>query len=223
MSQVNKKSENAEAVVSAVSKTDEFFNKNRKLLIWILTAVVVLAAGSWCFYKFYWQEAVEEAKGQVVIAEKAFNAENWDLALNGDGDNLGFTQIIDQYGTKGGKIVYYYAGICALKLKNYEEAVKYIDSYKGGDDYLAPRAIACKGDAYVGLQEYGKALSCFEKAAAYKDNAFAAGYLMKAAAVCEKTGDFDKALSLYKKVKDQYPYSLEGREIDKYISRIENR
>ncbi len=223
MSQVNKKSENAEAVVSAVSKTDEFFNSNRKTIIGILAAVVVLAAGSWCFYKFYWQSAVEEAKAQVVIAEKAFNAGDWELALNGDGENPGFVEIIEDYGTKGGKVVYCYAGICALKLKNYEDAVKYLDSYKGGDDYLAPRAIACKGDAYVGLQDYANALACFEKAAAYKDNAFAAGYLMKAAAVCEKTGDYDSALKFYKKVKDQYPYSIEGREIDKYISRIENK
>ena len=223
MSQVNKKSENAEAVVSAVSKTDEFFNRNRKLLIGILTTVVVIAAGSWCFYKFYWQSAVEEAKSQVVIAERNFNAENWEAALNGDGDNLGFVQIIDQYGIKGGEAVYFYAGVCELKLKNYEDAIAYLDKYKGGDDFLAPRAIACKGDAYVGLQEYAQALDCFEKAAAKKDNVFAAGYLMKAAAVCEKTGDDAKALSLYKKVKDQYPNSIEGREIDKYISRIENK
>lgn len=223
MSQVNKKEENAEAVVNAVSKTDEFFNNNKKLLIGILTAVIVIAAGSYCFYKFYWQAAVEEAKSQVVAAEKNFNSENWDAALNGDGDNLGFVQIIDQYGRKGGDAVYFYAGVCELKLKNYEDAITYLDSYKGGDDFLAPRAIACKGDAYVGLQEYGKAVECFEKAAAKKDNVFAAGYLMKAAAVCEKTGDIEKALTLYKKVKDQYPNAIESREIDKYISRIENR
>lgn len=223
MSQVNKKAENAETVVNAVSKTDEFFNKNKKLLIGLLTAVVVIAAGSYCFYKFYWQAAVEEAKSQVVIAERNFNAENWEVALNGDGDNLGFVQIIDQYGSKGGDAVYYYAGVCELKLKNYEDAIEYLNKYKGGDDFLAPRAIACKGDAYVGLQEYAKALDCFEKAAAKKDNVFAAGYLMKAAAVCEKLGNNEKALALYKKVKDQYPNSIEGREIDKYISRIENK
>lgn len=223
MSQVIKKEENAEAVVNAVSKTDEFFNKNKKLLIGILTAVIVIAAGSYCFYKFYWQAAVEEARSQMVIAENNFNAENWDAALNGDGDNLGFIQIIDQYGSKGGDAVYFYAGVCELKLKNYEDALSYLNSYRGSDDFLAPRAIACKGDAYVGLQDWNKALDCYEKAAAKKDNVFAAGYLMKAAAVCEKLGENDKALALYKKVKDQYPNSFEGREIDKYISRIENK
>ena len=46
MSQVNKNVENAETVVNAVSKTDEFFNKNKNLLIGLLAAVVIIAAGS---------------------------------------------------------------------------------------------------------------------------------------------------------------------------------
>ncbi len=223
MAKTNKKAENAEAVVEAVSKTDEFFEKNKKLIIGISVAILLIAAGSYCFYKFYWQETVEEAKTQMIAAERNFAAGNWDTALNGDGSDLGFAQIIEDYGTKGGDAVYFYAGVCALQLKNYEDAVKYLDSYKGGDDYLGPRALACKGDAFVALGEYAKALSCFEKAAEAKDNVFSAGYLMKAATVCEETGDYAKALSLYKKVKDLYPNSMEAREIDKYISRIETK
>ena len=46
---------------------------------------------------------------------------------------------------------------------------------------------------------------------------------MKAASVCEELGENEKALSIYKKVKDIYPNSIEGREIDKYISRIESK
>lgn len=223
MAKTNKKAENAEAVVEAVSKTDQFFEKNRNILIGIAVAILVIAAGSYCFYKFYWQSAVEEAKNQMVAAERSFNQGDWETALNGDGDNLGFSQIIEDYGTKGGNAVYFYAGVCALKLKNYEDAVTYLDSYKGGDDFLGPRALACKGDAYVALEDYAKALSCYEEAAQSSDNVFAAGYLMKAASVCEELGENEKALTIYKKVKDIYPNSIEGREIDKYISRIENK
>ena len=144
MAKTNKKAENAEAVVEAVSKTDQFFEKNRNILIGIAVAILVIAAGSYCFYKFYWQSAVEEAKNQMVAAERSFNQGDWETALNGDGDNLGFSQIIEDYGTKGGDAVYFYAGVCALKLKNYEDAVTYLDSYKGGDDFLGPRALAAR-------------------------------------------------------------------------------
>ena len=52
---------------------------------------------------------------------------------------------------------------------------------------------------------------------------FAATYLLKAGAVAEKLGDNAKALSFYNKIKEEYPQSMEGYDIDKYIGRIEAR
>ena len=40
---------------------------------------------------------------------------------------------------------------------------------------------------------------------------------------CEELGDNAKAPTFYKKIKDQYPQSVEGYDIDKYITRIENQ
>ena len=89
------------------------------------------------------------------------------------------------------------------------------------DKILKARATACIGDAYVGLEDYSAALGYFEKAADTIDNMYAAGYLLKAGAVCEKLGQKDQALAFYKRIKEQYPQSMEGYDIDKYISRIE--
>ena len=50
---------------------------------------------------------------------------------------------------------------------------------------------------------------------------FAAGYLLKAGVTAEKLGENAKALAFYKKIKDQYPQSMEGYEIDKYIGRLQ--
>jgi len=217
------RNENAEAVVEAVSKTEQFFNKNGKLLGGIVAGLVVVAAIVFCWYKFAYQPAVDEALGQMAVAEENFRAADYELALNGDGNALGFVQIIDEYGSKAGKAVYFYAGVCELQLGNWESAISYLKAYKGKDAILAARATACIGDAYVGLEDYQKALGYFEDAAAKADNMYAAGYLLKAGAVAEKLGDNAKALSFYETIKDQYPQSMEGYEIDKYIGRIENK
>ncbi len=217
------KNENVEAVVEAVSKTEQFFNKNGKLIGGIAAGIVVVAAVVFCWYKFAYQPAVQEAQGQMAYAEENFRAGDYELALNGDGNTLGFVQIIDEYGSKAGKAVYFYAGVCELQLGNFESAIKYLEAYKGSDAILEARATACIGDAYVGLEDYGKALTYFEKAAKAADNMFAAGYLLKAGAVAEKLGENAKALSFYQTIKDQYPQSMEGYEIDKYIGRIENK
>ena len=214
------KNENAEAVVEAVSKTEKFFQDNGKLISIICAAFVVACALVFCWFKFAYQPKVNEAQGQMAAAEQNFRAGDFELALNGDGNALGFVQIIDEYGKKAGKAVYFYAGVCELQLGEWEQAIKYLESYKGKDTILAARATACIGNAYVGLEDYKKALGYFEKAA-QADNMYAAGYLLKAGAVAEALGENDKALSFYKKIKDQYPQSIEAYDVDKYIGRME--
>ena len=215
------KNENAEAVVEAVSKTEKFFNENGKLLGGILAGLVVLAAAVFCWYKFAYQPAVEEAQGQMAVAEQNFRAGNFEVALNGDGNALGFVQILEDYGTKAGKSVYFYAGVCELQNGNWEQAISYLEKYSSKDAILAARATACIGDAYVGLENYSKALGYFEKAAAAADNMYAATYLLKAGLTAEKLGDAQKAVSFYKTIREEYPQSMEGYDIDKYIGRIE--
>ena len=221
------KNEKAEAVVEAVSKTEQFFEKNGKTLSYAAIAVVVVIAAVFCWNKFIHQPKVAEAQGQMAWAEENFrnaaDSTGYALALYGDGNVLGFVQILDEYGTKGGKSVNFYAGVCELQLGNWESAIKYLQAYNGKDAILAARAQACIGDAYVGLEDYNKALGYFEKAAATIDNMFAASYLLKAGVVAEKLGENAKALSFYEKIKDQYPQSMEAYDIDKYIGRIEAR
>ena len=217
------KNENVEAVAEAVSKTEKFFNENGKLLGGIVLGLVVVAAAVFCWYKFAYQPAVEEAQGQMAVAEQNFRTADYELALNGDGNVLGFAQIIDEYGAKAGKSVYFYAGVCELQLGNWDLAIKYLQSYKGSDAILKARATACIGDAYVGLENYEKALACFEKAASTIDNMFAAGYLLKAGAVAEYLGKNEKALGFYETIKENHPGSMEAYDIEKYIGRIQNK
>ncbi|MCI1640614.1 MAG: tetratricopeptide repeat protein [Bacteroidales bacterium] len=218
----DQENEQEKKVVETVSRTEEFFDKNKSAVYIFIIALLVIGVAVLCYHKFYYQPKKAEAMEQMFPAENNFRSQEYKLALNGDGNVLGFEQIIKEYGAKGGKSVYFYAGICELKLGNYQEAVSYLKKYTGKDPILAARATACIGDAYVGLKKYGEALTYFEKAASKADNIFAATYLLKAGVVCEEMGKTDKALSFYKEIKDKYPQSVEGYDIDKYISRIES-
>lgn len=215
------KNPNAEAVAEAVSKTELFFKENSKPLVVSVVVIILLALGFFLWHKFAYEPQREEAQEQMFPAEMNFRNMEYELALNGDGNVLGFAQIIDEYGAKGGKSVYFYAGVCELQLGNYESAVSYLKKYSGKDRILAGRALSCLGDAYVGLADYAQAVECFVKAAKVSDDLFSAGYLLKAGVTCEELGDNAKALSYYRQIKDDYPNSMEAYDIDKYISRIE--
>ena len=211
-----------EIVAEKVSSVEKFFNENKKIIWGALSAAVLVGVAVLCYHKFYVQPKRAEAQEQMFPAEASFRAQNYDIALNGDGNALGFAQIAEEYGSKAGSAVYFYAGVCELQLGNYEQAVAYLSKYNGKDAILKAKALGAKGDAYEGLEKFNDALACYEKAAAAADNMFAASYLFKAGVVCEELGEPQKALAFYKKIKDQYPQSMEGYDIDKYISRIEN-
>ena len=215
-----------EAVVNAVSKTEQFLEENKKIIWGILGAIVVIAGISYLCYKFVYVPKKAEALAQMSEAEANFRAGNYELALNGDGNVLGFEEIISDYGSKAGKAVYLYAAICKLEIADTtgnanDEALKYLSKYSTDDQIMAGRAEALKGDAYCNKGEYAKAASCFIKAADISDDVFSATYLLKAGQAYEADGNDAKALAAYKEIKDNYPQSMEAYDIDKYITRLE--
>ena len=208
-------------IAEAVSKSELFFQKYGKIIYGCVAAVLLIALAILAYNRFILQPKKEKAQAAMYVAEQRFAAGNFELALNGDDNDMGFEEIIDTYGVKGGKSVYMYAGACALQTGDFDKAIKYYKKYNGEDKILLARAQAGIGDAYVGLEDYKSALAAYEKAAATIDNMYAAGYLLKAGQVAEELGDKEKALAFYNKIKDQYPQSAEASDIDKYITRIE--
>lgn len=210
-----------ENIEATVSKAEQFMNDNKKAIYGVVIAILVIGLGILAYNQWILKPKQAEAMEQMYPAENSFAAEEYELALNGDGNVMGFSEVIDEYGAKAGKAVYLYAGVCELQLGNYDQAIKYLKKYKGKESILAARALACIGDAYVGLEDYSSAVSYFQKAADKADNVFAAAYLLKEGIALEELGQNDKALACYKAIKDQYPSSIEAYDIDKYIARIE--
>ncbi len=208
-------------IAEAVSKSELFFQKYGKIIYGCVAAILLIALAILAYNRFILQPKKAEAQAEMFKAEQKFAQGDFELALNGDDNNLGFADIIEKYGTKGGESVYLYAGACALQTGKLEEAIDYLKKYDGKDRIMLARAQAGMGDAYVGLEDYKSALAAFEKAAATSDNMYSAGYLLKAGIVAEQLGEKEKALGFYKKIKDQYPQAPEAMDIDKYITRLE--
>ena len=223
MAKNNQQEAQQEQVATTVSGVEEFFKKNQKVIEWVLIAVIVVVLGILAYNRWVLTPARQEAQAQMFPAEKQFREGNFEAALNGDGNILGFNQVIDQYGAKGGKSVYFYAGICNLQLGNYQEALDLLKKYNTKDKVMTGRKYCAMGDACSNLRDYAAALGWYKKAIAAEDNILAAGYLLKAGIVSEEMGDPDGALKFYKEIETKYPQTLEGYDIQKYISRIENK
>jgi hypothetical protein len=209
-------------VEEALSKTEKFIEKNQKILTIIIGIIVVVVLIFFGFKRFYMAPREQEVKEQMFMAERYFEMDSTNLALNGDGMYPGFLSIIDDYSmTDGANLAKYYAGICYLRNGNYNEAIDYLKKFKGHDQIVGPMAKGAIGDAYIELNEPAKAVDFYLEAAEMKDNEFTTPvFLMKTGWTYEIMKDYKSALSVYEKIKYNYPASNEGREIDKYIAHV---
>ncbi len=214
--------DNVQDIESALTRTEQFIEDNQKLITYIVGAIVVVVAAFLGLNKFILQPKEDEAQSQMFMAENYFEKDSFNLAINGDGNYLGFLDIIDDYGmTKSAKLAKYYTGVSYLRLGEYQEAINYLGKFKTNDILLASVKEGSIGDAYSELGNDNKALQHYIKATDISANNFTTPiYLMKAAALYEKQGETAKALDLYNRIKKDFPDTSEGQNIEKYIARV---
>lgn len=213
--------ENPEALAS---KAEEFFNsKKNQNLVFGIGGVLVLIISGFLAYQYYINNQNQEAQEEMFQAIYYFETDSLGRALNGDGNNYGFLDIIDLYpATAASEIAGFYAGTIYMKLSDYENAIRYLDDFGGSDILLQARAYAMIGDCYVELDELDNAQNYFEKAANYQPNEqFTPGYMAKLALVHEEQGNYQEAINVYDKIISEYVDSPLNQSAKKNKARLE--
>ncbi len=209
-------------VEQALSKTEQFIENNRKQLVWGLVIVAVVAAAIVWFFNGYVGPKNVNAADQMAAAVRYFEQDSFALALNGDGMNEGFIEIIDNYGiTETSTVAAFYAGVCEYKLGNFESAIDYLKKFDAASVNMEPAAITMIGDCYVALGDAKAAVKYFEKAGAIENDLTAPRALNKAGIAYESMGEWAKAEKCYQTIKDVYFNSQLAMEMDKRIERCQ--
>jgi tetratricopeptide (TPR) repeat protein len=224
MSEKTEKKDDLQQVNEALSRSEQFIEKNQKNLLIALAIIVVLVGGVLLFRHSYVAPRESQAQAMIFMGEQYFAVDSFQLAIHGDGaEYIGFEGIIDEYGiTKTAKLAAAYAGLCYKSMGDYKTAVDYLNKCKADDIMVSPALLGAIGDCYVEMQEYGKAVSYFEKAAESDNELLAPIYLMKAARVYEKEAKYNKALKVYEQIQSEYPLSQEGMDVERFIERAKS-
>lgn len=212
-----------EGLEQALTRSEQFIEDNQKVLTYILIGIVLVLLLVIGGNRYYLKPLNEEAAADMFYAERFFEIDSFNLALNGYGTYPGFLDIMDDYGiTKSARIARYYAGICYHHLGDYQAALEYLDKFRTNDLLVGAAKYSTMGDAYVELGELGKAREAYRKGLDKYGNDYASPIMLKKLGiVCEETGDLDEAMEAYRTIELKYPESPEGREILKYIGRVE--
>ena len=220
---VETKLSNANVQQNALQQTRFTWQKYAKPAAIVLT-VLIVGLGAWLAYNAWvLQPKEEKAQDAIFKAQQYFAQDSLAKALNGDGVNKGFISVINTYnGTKTANLAQYYAGVCNLKLGKFADAVTYLKDFTTNSKPVQMMAYGCLADAYSEMNKKGDAVDAYKKAASTfeddKDNS--AEYLFRAALLSEVLGKNKEALDMYKQLKDKFPGTARGAQVDKYIYRL---
>lgn len=204
-------------------RAEQFFSeKKNQLLVSIITGAITVALIGYFGYNYFITTKNAEAQEEMFQAVFYFEADSLGLALNGDGNNLGFLQVISDYaGTDAANLSYFYAGATYLKLGDFQNAVRYLEDFSSDDDLLPARASVLIGDAYLELGQTSDAIDAYAKAVSYKPNKdLTPTYLVKLATAYEVAGDYKKAADTYSKIIDKYSESALVPDAKKHKARL---
>lgn len=204
-----------------LNKGEAFIEKNWKKLAAALGAVVIVVAGFY-IYKHILSGKEVDAQKAIASAQMAFAQQQYEQALNGEGNSKGFIKVINEFGgTKTANLAKLYAGLSYAKTGKVDEAIKYLEDFSAQDDeMISPEAVASLGNLYIQKGDTQKGIDKLLKAADMADNdAVSPIALLQAGEAYESLGQNEKAVELYKKIKKSYFRSNVAKDIDKYVER----
>lgn len=213
------------------SKTEEWVIKNQKYIFGIVGLAVVITLGYLGYNKFIQGPKESEAMNDMYQAQQYFDrAVNesakdslFTLSLNGGEGKFGMLDIINEYkGTNAGNLANYYAGMAYLNLKDYKNAITYLNDFSSNDDILNPIAKGGIGDAFAQLNQLEDALDYYDRALSASSNAYTTPmYALKAGNIAMQLGQYDKALTYFNRIKNDFPNANEANNIDTFIGKAE--
>ena len=214
--------ENPEALKEKLAGAENWLEQNPKIVVGVAAAILIIVGGYFAF-NYYKNSQNDLAQKEMFQAVYYFEADSLDKALNGDGNNLGFLEIIDEYGvTDAANLANFYAGVSYLKQGKFELARLYLEDFSASDLLIQARAYGLVGDSYMEEKKYDDAAKYYNKAANYKPNKhFSPSYLMKEALAYEKLNQNDKARETYDKIINLYWESSEYQNARKFKARLE--
>jgi len=222
---VQQTDKNLEGIEQALTRSEQFIEDNQKVLTYILGGLIVILLIIIGGNRYYLKPLNEEAAADMYYAERFFEIDSFNLALNGYGTYPGFLNVIDDYGiSKSAKISRYYAGVCYHQLGDHEAAIDLLNKFKTKDLLVGAAKYSTLGDAYVEMGEMNKALSAYKSGIEKYENNFSSPIILKKMGlVYEEVNQLENALKTYQSIESTYPETPEGKEIKKYIGRVESK
>lgn len=221
-----------ETLDTTANKTEEWVVKYQNFILGTIGVVAIGVLGYLGYKNFVIepkaQEAVSELNQAQYYFELAVNSIEADSlyrrALNGGEGKYGFLDIIENYkGTPAAKLASYSAGMAYLNLKEYENAITYLDQFKADDILLSALAKGAIGDAFAQLGQIDDAYDYYIQASKVSKNMYSTPkYLYKAAMLGAENGKIKQAISFLERIEKEFPKAEEAKWVAVQKGKLEH-
>ena len=221
-----------ETLDSTASKTEEWVVRYQNV---ILTFIGIVAVGvlGYLGYQNYviepkTKEAISELNQAQFYFELAVNSQDSDSlykrALNGGEGKYGFLDIIKNYeGTTAAKLATYSAGMAYLNIKDYQNAIAYLDQFNSEDVLLGALAKGAIGDAFAQMGQLEEAFDYYVTASNINNNMYSTPkFLYKAAMIGSKLGKDSQALTYLERIDKEFKESQEANMVAVQIAKLKS-
>ncbi len=215
---INSEKEDSLLENKVIDNTTTFIKQNYKPILIIFVLVIFCLAYIFGLKPIYNKKNLSAHK-EMYRAIYDFEDKQYDKALNGDQNHLGFLQIIHKYdNTKAKQLAHFYAGTIYMHKKEFINAIKHLKQFKMNDYVIKSRAISLMGDALSELGRYKEAAQKYIKAAKNKPNdVYSPKLLLKAAYAFDEINANKSAIKCYQEIIKLYPNSTQAVEAKKLI------
>lgn len=211
----------------SASRSEQWVSRNQNIIVGAIAVIAVVVLGYLAYNQFVQNPREESAANELYYPqqyfEQALNATSKDslynLALNGAEGKYGFLDIIEEYsGTKAANLASYSAGMAYLNMQQYEQAISHLENFSSDDAILGALSKGGIGDAFMQLGQPEEALTYYEQAFEHNNNNFTTPkFLYKAGITAVELEMNEKALTYFRRIKEEFPDAAEATSIDVFI------
>jgi tetratricopeptide (TPR) repeat protein len=223
-----KKEVKQDPLLATYVQTTSWYYEHKKYVSYGFTALVLIIIGIVVFINNRHandeKASVELGKVFGIYDAGSTDINQYKVAINGQPERniMGLKAIVENYGgSESGEIARLYLANAYRYTGRYDEAIKEYENFSGGSNFVKTSVHAGLAGAYEAKNEFDKAASEYERAAGMSKEPYTIPEYLNAAARCYGlAGDKDKAITLLKRLKKEYPTSTYAREADRYISQF---
>ena len=195
----------------------EQFKSNTKLkyTTYFVGGLAVLSIVYFSYKQFIFTPSNEKSKEAYFEGLNYADKDSVDVAIET------LSPVVKKFdGKVGGEVAQFTLARQYMAKGEFKKALENLEGVHLEDTYLSVMSIGLQGDCKSEMEQYEEAASLYIMAADKDNNTFTTPtYLFKAAFCAEKVNDYETALQLYRRIKNNYTEFSNQKSIKKYIAR----